>query len=111
MYAVGSGTVSARVTSGLNSKCCPDFKLNVNGKRWSANVQDGAPITIEVDSKCKCAKKKPWRTPGGFKPSPCHKGPAPTPGPLRILKNTETGVYQIQLNLNTNSSQNDCGCG
>jgi hypothetical protein len=111
MYAVGAGIVSARVTSGLNSKCCPDFKLNVNGKRWSNTVQDGAPITIEVDSKCMCAKKKPWRTPGGFKPSPCHKGPAPTPGPLRILKNTETGVYQIQLNLNTNSSQNDCGCG
>jgi hypothetical protein len=112
MYAVGAGTVSVRVTSAINSKCsCLDFKLNINGKRWNNTVRDGEPINIEVDSSCKCAKRKPWRTPGGFKPSPCNKGPAPTPGPLRILKNTETGVYQIQLNLNTSSSQNDCGCG
>jgi hypothetical protein len=111
MYAVGAGIVRANVTSGLNSKCCPSFKLKVNGKRWSNTVRDGEPIIVEVDSECKCAKKKPWRTPGGFKPGPCNKGPAPTPGPLRILKNIETGVYQIELNLNTNSSQNDCGCG
>ena len=111
MYAVGAGTVRANVTSGLSSKCCPSFKLKVNGKISSNTVRDGEPIEIQVESNCKCAKRKPWRTPGGFRPSPCNKGPAPTPGPLRILKNIETGVYQIELNLNTNSSQNDCGCG
>jgi hypothetical protein len=111
MYAVGAGTVSASVISGLSSKCCPSFKLKVNGKRSSNTVRDGEPIDIQVDSNCNCTKKNPWRTPGGFKPGPCNKGPAPTPGPFRILKNTETGVYQIQLNLNTSSGQNDCGCG
>ena len=111
MYAVGAGTVSYRIISGLNTKCCGDFSLNINGKGKSVSVQDGAYITVEVNSKCKCTKKSPWRTPGGFKPSPCNKGPAPTPGPYRILKNTETGVYQIELNLNTDSGQNDCGCG
>jgi hypothetical protein len=109
MYAVGAGTVTARIISGYNSKCCPDFALAINGKKNSKVVQDGEYLTITTSTKCKCNKKSPWRTPGGFKPGPCHKGPAPTPGPLRILKNIETGVYQIQLN--TNSSQNDCGCG
>jgi hypothetical protein len=111
MYAVGSGTVSSRIISGLNTKCCGDFSLKINGKGKSVSVQDGAYITVEANSKCKCTKKSPWRTPVGFKPSPCNKGPAPTPGPYRILKNIETGVYQIELNLNANSGQNDCGCG
>jgi len=109
MYAVGAGTVTARIISGYSSKCCPDFALVINGKKNSKVVIDGEYLTITTSTKCKCNKKSPWRTPGGFKPGPCHKGPPPTPGPFRILKNIETGVYQIQLN--TNSSQNDCGCG
>ena len=109
MYAVGAGTVSARIISGFCSSCI-DFSVYINDKKNSAVVRDGSTITVSGRStKCKCNKKTPWRTPGGFKPSPCNKGPAPTPGPLRILKNIETGVYQIELN--TNSSQNDCGCG
>jgi hypothetical protein len=109
MYAVGAGTVSARIISGFCSSCI-DFSVYINDQKNSAVVRDGSTITVSGRStKCKCNKKTPWRTPGGFKPGPCNKGPAPTPGPLRILKNIETGVYQIELN--TNSSQNDCGCG
>lgn len=110
MYAVGSGTVSASIIRGFCSKCS-DFSIYINEQKNSAVVRDGSTIIVSGRStKCKCSRKTPWRTPGGFKPGPCHKGPAPTPGPYRILKNTETGVYQIELNLNT-LGQKDCGCG
>jgi hypothetical protein len=106
VYAVGSGTVSARIISGYCSRCS-DFAAYINDKKNSATVQDGSIVNVSGRStKCKCNRKTPWKTPGGFRPGPCNQGGAPTPGPYRILKNIETGIYQIQLN----SSQNDCGC-
>ena len=104
VYSVGSGTVSARIVSGYCSRCS-DFSVYINEKKNSAVVQDGSTIIISGRStKCKCSRKTPWKTTGGFMPGPCYKA-----SPYRILKNIETGVYQIELN--TNSSQNDCGCG
>jgi len=106
MYAVGSGTVSARIISGFCSSCS-DFSVYINEQKNSAVVQDGSTITVSGRStKCKCNRKTPWISPGGFRPGPCHNASS-----YRMLKNIETGVYQIELNLNANSSQNDCGCG
>lgn len=105
IYAVGSGTVSARIISGFCSSCS-DFSVYINERKNSAVVQDGSTIIVSGRStKCKCNRKTPWISPGGFRPGPCYNTSS-----YRMLKNIETGVYQIQLNLNT-SSQNDCGCG
>jgi hypothetical protein len=106
IYAVGSGTVSARIVSGYCGGCS-DFSIYINEKKNSAVVQDGSTITVSGRStKCKCNRKTPWISPGGFRPGPCYNASS-----YRMLKNIETGVYQIELNLNANSSQNDCGCG
>jgi hypothetical protein len=106
IYAVGSGTVSARIISGFCSSCS-DFSVYINERKNSAVVQDGSTIIVSGRStKCRCNRKTPWIIPGGFRPGPCYNASS-----YRMLKNIETGVYQIELNLNTNSSQNDCGCG
>jgi len=103
MYAVGDGVIFAGVISGFCSSCS-SFALVINNQVSTAFVSDGEYLVIYPQGKCKCTKTN--TTPEGFNPGPCYKGFLQ---PYRLLKNTETGVYQIELNPNL--GKNSCGCG
>jgi len=95
IYAVGDGVVKAVAQDKEN--CCKDFRVLVNGKEETAQVQDGREVDLEPQSfYCPCEEKS--KEPSQPSSASCPSG-APAAAPMIIL-DKKTNKIKILINKN-----------